>query len=535
VSGNTASELGGGIQNTGIVTLDGSDVTNNTASNSGGISNGPAVGANLTIQNGSIISGNTSTDVACGCAGGLVNHGHAIFDMDASTIDGNDADSGAGLSNFGIGAITNSTVSNNVASGFGGGGILNAGKLTIDGSTISGNSGDVGGGVNNGDGTLTITNTVISGNDGDGGGGLTQFGPGLTTVMDSTISGNTAATGGAGVRLNLGGTVNIFRTEISGNVAVSGGGGAIHNGPEGTQNTVNIIESTISGNSADEGGGLFNGVVATIRNSTISGNSSTTGGAGVATVEPDAVTSVRSSTITNNVGPGIGSEGLTSIKNTIVANSTGGSDCDGTVTSAGFNLIENPGGSCTIAGDPSGNVTGQDPKLGPLVNNGGLTLTHALQVGSPAFEAGSPDCPPPDTDQRGVSRPQFFRCDIGALESEDLLGIVDVTVDDPATLLPTGRVTVTGTIFCGPAGDDFRVFVRVTQSSTGATSRVGGTTGDCSGNPGDPWTVTPPRKAGSPAFQPGSATVCFDARTFVDGTNTRTDRFTGCAIVGLET
>jgi hypothetical protein len=533
VSGNTASELGGGIQNTGIVTLDGSDVTNNTASNSGGISNGPAVGANLTIQNGSIISGNTSTDVACGCAGGLVNHGHAIFDMDASTIDGNNADTGAGLSNFGIGTITNSTISNNVATGFGGGGILNAGKLTVDGSTISGNSADVGGGVNNGEGTLTISNSDITGNDGDGGGGVVQFGPGLTTVVDSTISGNTAATGGAGVRLNQGGTVNIIRTEISGNVAASGGGGAIHNGPEGTQNTVNIIESTISGNSADEGGGLFNGVVATIKNSTISGNSSTTGGAGVATVEPDAVTSVRSSTITNNVGPGIGSEGLTSIKNTIVANSTGGSDCDGTLTSAGFNLIENPSGGCNVGGNLSGNITGQDPKLGPLADNGGPTLTHLPLIGSPAFEAGSPDCPPPDTDQRGVPRPQFNRCDIGADESEDVLGIVEVIVEDPATLLPTGRVEVDGSIFC-VGGNTYKVFVRVDQASTGAVSKVGLATGTCSGDPDDAWTVTPPKKSGSPAFTTGSVQVCFEARTFTGG-STLTDRFVGCQTVNLVT
>jgi hypothetical protein len=154
-------------------------------------------------------------------------------------------------------------------------------------------------------------------------------------------------------------------------------------------------------------------------------------------------------------------------------------------------------------------------------------------VGSPAFEAGSFDCPPPDTDQRGVSRPQFFRCDIGAVESEDLLGIVDVTVDDPATLLPTGRVTVTGTIYCGPAGDDFVVFVRVNQASTGAVSKVGATTGNCSGNPGDPWSVTPQKKPGSPAFQTGNARVCFDARTLVDGTNTQTDKRTGCVQVAL--
>jgi hypothetical protein len=40
-----------------------------------------------------------------------------------------------------------------------------------------------------------------------------------------------------------------------------------------------------------------------------------------------------------------------------------------------------------------------------------------LLAGSPAIDAGSPDCPPPATDQRGGVRPQGAACDIGAFES----------------------------------------------------------------------------------------------------------------------
>ena len=54
--------------------------------------------------------------------------------------------------------------------------------------------------------------------------------------------------------------------------------------------------------------------------------------------------------------------------------------------------------------------------LGPLADNGGPTETHDLLPGSPAIDAGSPGCPPPDTDQRGVARPQGVACDIGAVE-----------------------------------------------------------------------------------------------------------------------
>ncbi len=54
-------------------------------------------------------------------------------------------------------------------------------------------------------------------------------------------------------------------------------------------------------------------------------------------------------------------------------------------------------------------------------NNGGPTITHALVQGSPAIDAAGPDCPPPDTDQRGVARPQGTACDIGAFEFEHLM------------------------------------------------------------------------------------------------------------------
>jgi len=54
-----------------------------------------------------------------------------------------------------------------------------------------------------------------------------------------------------------------------------------------------------------------------------------------------------------------------------------------------------------------------------LAANGGPTQTHALLAGSPAIDAGSPDCPPPFFDQRGIVRPQGAACDIGAFEREE--------------------------------------------------------------------------------------------------------------------
>ena len=58
-----------------------------------------------------------------------------------------------------------------------------------------------------------------------------------------------------------------------------------------------------------------------------------------------------------------------------------------------------------------------DALLGPLADNGGPTLTHALLAGSPAIDiADAGACPA--TDQRGVTRPQGAGCDVGAFELE---------------------------------------------------------------------------------------------------------------------
>jgi len=65
---------------------------------------------------------------------------------------------------------------------------------------------------------------------------------------------------------------------------------------------------------------------------------------------------------------------------------------------------------------------GLDPLLGPLANNGGSTLTHALLPGSPAIDAGDPAvcaaAPVNNLDHRGVARPQGSACDIGAVEAD---------------------------------------------------------------------------------------------------------------------
>jgi hypothetical protein len=114
----------------------------------------------------------------------------------------------------------------------GGGGINNHGTLTINNSTVSGNSasgggqvGGGGGGILNGGGTVTINNSTLSGNRslGRDGGGIVNY-SGTVTINNSTLSGNVADGFGGGINNDSGGTLTINNSTVSGNVAGHGGG-----------------------------------------------------------------------------------------------------------------------------------------------------------------------------------------------------------------------------------------------------------------------------------------------------------------------
>jgi CSLREA domain-containing protein/uncharacterized repeat protein (TIGR01451 family) len=302
----------------------------------------------------------------------------------------------------GLLTVTRSTVSGNAASG-----IVQhrcPQELTVIDSTISGNTTmSTGGGILVGCGTASITNSIISNNTADGGGGGGIRMDGQMVLTDSTVSNNTSRFAGGGVLLR--GRADVARSTISGN---TGGGGIV----------------------LDSFGGVLN-----LTNSTVSGNVRTSNGGGIAidlADQPNTV-NLNNVTITNNTaggagggisspflhGPGSG-PGLAvfNIRNTIIAGNTDqsavGPDCSGPLITFVHNLIQNPTG-CSVLGDITGTVFGLDPRIGPLADNGGLTLTHGLLAGSPAIDAGD-NATCEATDQRGVTRPVGAACDIGAFE-----------------------------------------------------------------------------------------------------------------------
>jgi hypothetical protein len=144
-------------------------------------------GANLTI------SGNNTSRVF------NIIFGADVEISDVTIAGGNDGGDytspGGGVANHGNLTMTNTTISNNVSSGLGGGGIYNAGTMIIDNSLITLNRAIGGGGVCN-IGSLTMTESTVSGNSATShGGGIANIG-GRLSITDSTLSANSALTGG---------------------------------------------------------------------------------------------------------------------------------------------------------------------------------------------------------------------------------------------------------------------------------------------------------------------------------------------------
>jgi TIR domain/AAA ATPase domain len=282
--------------------------------------------------------------------------------------------------------ISGLTITNGFVSGTGGG-VYNAGTLTLTGCVVSYNRAIAadeidasGGGVfNDPQGTLTLTDSIVSHNHTSAhGGGISNSG--IMALNSSSVFNNFARRVGGGINNAL--TLRINNSTISQNSAEYGGGILMGAGGE-----MSIYNSTFYVNIAKETGG----------NIMINGEKNTNGA-------------------------------RMDLLNTIVAGGQAfsGPDIWGTfvVVPGSPNLIENPLDTNIVVipqdrdrVNVNSVLVGVSPRLGPLQNNAGPTPTHALLKGSPAVDSIGDGCIYA-TDQRGVKRPQGKACDIGAYELE---------------------------------------------------------------------------------------------------------------------
>jgi hypothetical protein len=135
-----------------------------------------------------------------------------------------------------------------------GGGIENAGKLTVKNSTFSSNTAGNGGAISNGaTGTLTVQDSTLSHNGTTGVGGGAIINSGAATIIRSAIVNNSVPINGGGINVQPGGTTTLSNSTVAGNTSGGLGGGLSNLG------TLNIQSSTIADNTATGGAAMASG------------------------------------------------------------------------------------------------------------------------------------------------------------------------------------------------------------------------------------------------------------------------------------
>ncbi len=441
VTGTGANGAGLHVNTIATVNISNSTISNNASNNAIATSTasifggGVFIGGGTTTITNSTISGNSVAITGAGStgasfAGGIYNQQAILNITDSNVINNTASNSITPASSFHAAirtlagtiaattTITNCTISGNTAGGDGGG-VVNIPTSTLNsttniiGSTIFGNTSTAGagGGVLNSSGSTTATSV------------------GAVNITNSTIRNNNAVFG-AGIMNQISGstgvgaaTTTLTGSTVNGNVA-TGNGGGIYNISFATATgtaTINSTNSTISGNRGSNGGGITNengaaavGATSNLNFSTVASNTATTSGGGL------------------NQG-GVGS--TINLKNSIVADNsatTSGPDIFGTITSQDYNHVEDITGGVFFASSARkgketlsffalpNDVTGSDPLLGVLANNGGTTLTHLPAIASPVantIPSGASDCGIlVTTSQNAVTRPQGVGCEKGGAE-----------------------------------------------------------------------------------------------------------------------
>jgi hypothetical protein len=399
----------------------------------------------------SVINDHTTLDAWGGGLASLTGTGIVI--VTDSTLTGNTAAGGDG-GNFNNGAGSNAR---------GGAIYFEGGTLNVDGSRIEasaangGKGGDQdqngqtnggfggfaqGGGVWVGAGTVTINNTTFEstaangGDSGTGGNGSEPAGPadggglyslGNVTVTNSTFHLSGATGGNSGDTFGstcLGGHTSLEAGGARGGAIFADGGSLIvdtatfannfaigGNGGNGGQNNGGLNCGAHGKGGFALGGAIANNAATlNVKHSTLSLNNAQAGNTGVNTPGVNKPPQL----VAEGTGGGIrvGPASVT-LENTIIAVNTAanglgdttgaptpGPNVDGAVISNGHNLLGVATEATGFSG--TGDLTGANPMLAPLADNGGPTETMKLLPGSDAIDAGV--AAGATFDQRGMPR-----------------------------------------------------------------------------------------------------------------------------------
>jgi hypothetical protein len=348
---------------------------------------------------------------------------------------------GGGVGGGGGGASNDSNGGDGGDGGFGGGGGGFAGRTGQSGPGNFAGYGGFGGGDAKNDGTALLNQNNFGGGDG-----------GQPTNANITGGGGGAGMGGA--IFTMFGTVTIVNCTISGNSATGGnaatgsqGGGAYGGGLFNLDGSVSMVYVTVA------------------NNTTTAGTSGTGGDASV-----DDGYGVYNLADANTVNGAVVTATL-SLENSIIGenNGTGGSDLANNAINGINTNTAHITGSTNLAptgGLHQGNGTTtvdngvfispfKQPQLGPLQNNGGPTFTMALPAGTPGSGAANPTLAGlPTVDQRGLPRPSTQgQDDLGAFQNQGL----------------TVAVTAPSSPYNGTSGTSVNLQATVTSNGSPAT------------------------------------------------------------------
>ena len=482
----------------------GADVIQVSGNQNGRVFN---VAANQTVSISSLTMKDGKRTSVDDYGGGIYNSGTLTLN-DCVVSDNTSIGRGGGAFNGSVLTLNDCIFINNTADQQGGG-IWSNGPLTMNGSNIVHNAanhpspvGLGGGGIVNYFATLTATNCNFSDNTAAGaGGGLDNNNGVSASLTGCTFTNNTGADGG-GIADASSGNLTLTDCTVTGNTAngvgFAGGGIVSSLGVNGT--TLTIVSSTIAYNSTtgstSPGGGIYTGRVTVLTNDTIAGNVAGTGGGIFSFASLTAVSCTIAGNSASGNGGGLDVTSIATLRNTIVAQNTAatGNDIFGAVVpTSDYNLVGDGNGSSGLIDGVNGNQVGFygtiDPLLDPngLQDNGGPTQTIALLAGSPALNAGAPDLLG-SSDQRGV--PRSGGVNIGAFQASAtafLVVAVDmvqagVPFDVSVTAVdPFGQVAVgyTGTVTfssADPYGATLPADYTFQSSDAGTVTFAGGAT-----------------------------------------------------------
>jgi hypothetical protein len=339
-------------------------ITGGSADNGGGIAN---LGGMVTL-NFSTVTRNTAADAGGGIAiaTGLGPPGVAKLTLNFSRVTDNSQTAGPASQNS-----------------LGGGGIASVlGKVTLNSSQVSGNSamGFVGGGIASGD-YIDMPATNPSS---------------LLILNNSRVTGNTAPNAGGGGIQNLLGTVIVNYSKVNGNTSLNGGGISSGNGnggiPPGTSH-LTLNGSQVNGNTATApvpqpgpmsgppiaAGGIANGGVALLKNTQVDNNTaSVTSGGGIVNHGQMTLINCR---VNGNAAAGSG----------VLASGGGIISAQGEPGSAPTTLtiINSLVAFNRAGGDGGGIANGVPlPPGGPMLVGGALKLVNSLVIGNKATAGG---------------------------------------------------------------------------------------------------------------------------------------------------